>query len=917
LVSSVPDARTKHHDDNTNNRINTIRYKVDQWRKNGWPGVTSITRQLLEYWTQVDRYPRLYWAQVEAIETLIWYSEIASQNNYSTELDGIKLSNKLHNDSIPRLSLKMATGTGKTVVMAMIIAWQTCNHRENPERFSNQFVVITPGLIIQDRLQELLPRSKNNVYDQMNITPITMMARTKSANVSIVNYQTFRPKDLFTKLGANIHVKRLVGATKHSRSHESDLELLNRVLRKHNTDQTIVVLNDEAHHCYKPGTGRLRAETQEDRAKAALWFNALHMINKYFKRLLSVYDLSATPYFIEHGEKRSDSLFPWTVSDFPLTDAIESGMVKIPRVPIGQTGLESVSCRNVFENTDQNTRKRLDPNNMPSSVTIPLDSLYNSYVEYFNKYQKSGHAIPPVFIIVADTIDNAKAFSDYVSGKPSGNGNAKTSVLWSDGHYDLFSNNPLSGSGLRTLLVHSRIDEDENFEAMKDIIRSQVSRLTAAGQSGSDTQIMRQVLATVGKEGMPGEQIRCVISVSMLTEGWDAKNVTHVFGFRKFGTQLLCEQVSGRALRRPDTDSKNWYQKPTFAEIFGVPFNYMIDTNHPPKPPDPPQITDVFPKNESERLIIEFPLVDSYSYSISPNAKVSLNQLKIREYKITSPLIDPSREKLTGIVGVSKNITLANFHIQRAKFILAKATFDRWFNIKEEGSSAHSDLSYNKLRLFAQMRRNVDAWFSHHNVTKEHGFQPYWLTLEPHISKIPDEIIRACSVLSSGNLVHKQANFATSKFGSTNFIRYKTSVNPELIFKSPKRSQHNCAPHDSSFEYEVAKILDSLSIIHAWTRNHNIKFGWSIPYNFNGNWKKYYPDFVVKFVQKLGQTQHLHGVIEVKGIPDDQSKIKEDYARNFWIPSVENAHLGKWVYIYITNIDRAAYQITQTYEDAI
>jgi len=885
---------------------------VDQWRRSGWPGVTSTTRALLEYWTHDERIPRLYWAQIEALETLIWMYEIKHNDQAVAQIiESITSSNQEHNDSLPRIASKMATGTGKTVVMAMIIVWHTCNSQTNPQKFAKQFVVITPGIIIRDRLQELLPSSLNNIYDNMNLIPFTATSQIKSAKIKIANYQSFKPRDIYALMGAGSREKKLLGVWKSKTSRESNSTMLRRILSGLDDNLPLVIINDEAHHCYKPGEGRLRSETKEDREKAALWFNALKIISSNFSYLTAIYDLSATPKFIERGERRLDSLFPWTVSDFPITDAIESGMVKVPRVPVGKTRLKPTVCRDIYDNTDKHFRKKLDSSKMPDSITAPLDSLYASYVEQFENYKTLGHTIPPVFIIIADSINNAQAFYEYVAGhyvKKTHNGTI--TETWVEGHCPLFSNHSNKSSRLNTILVHSRLDEDTTFDEMKEIFNFEAQRFSSNATQTS-SEIMRNVLSTVGKQGTLGEQIRCVISVSMLTEGWDAKNVTHVFGFRRFGTQLLCEQASGRALRRSDTTSIDWYKFPEFAEIFGIPFSYMVDMIGPPPPPV--DKTYVYPKDNYDEYSIQFPIVERYVYHVSPTADVVLDTDKIREYVIRVPDTDPTKELLEGVVGPTQNIlSPSTIHLQAAQFRLAKIAVENWLGINTYDNNDSN--MYNYLGLFAQMRRNVYMWMNHSNITKEHGFEPYWLLLKPHNTKIPYEVIRACTVKNNGRNVKHEAIFSTYSPATTSDIRFETSVPHERICLSTNKCQHNCAPCDSLYEVSVANVLDQLEIVLAWTRNHSIKFGWSIPYYFNGHWTRYYPDFIARLVPTHDDINGLYAVIEVKGVPDELSKIKEKYARDIWAPAVTSAGLGRWEYVYITDLSNVSTQINQARE---
>jgi len=879
---------------------------VDQWRSSGWVGATPVTKQLLEYWTHSERITRIYWAQIEALETIIWLHEIAPSFNDPalSILDNLKLSNQDYNDELYRLALKMATGTGKTLVMAMIIVWQVCNFKEDNSAFSSQFVIVTPGLIIRDRLAELTPNTPYNIYDKMDLIPYGLRPRLNFTSVCIVNYQSFRTRDNYTQHGATGKEKRVIGAQNAPHRYESDTEMLKRVLDCIELGKNIIVINDEAHHCYKSRTTKKRGEDKYRQKRAAIWFNAIKLIQKSSK-LLSIYDLSATPTFIESGENHLDSLFPWTVSDFPITDAIESGLVKIPRVPVSETGLDPSECRNIYENTDAKVRKKLNPNHMPDTVLDPLNSLYSKYKAKFDIRTKYGD-IPPVFIIVADSQHNAKALRDYVAGRyVKKESNGKIEKVWIDGKFPLFSNDPSKNLRLNTIMVHSRIDEDDNFDEMKDIIREQAIRLGTATSQKSDLGIVRDVLATVGKKNMLGENIRCVVSVYMLSEGWDAKNVTHIFGFRKFGTQLICEQISGRALRREaDTSSYMWHKRPEFAEIYGVPFNYMVDSKKELPPPPPTPKVNVFPKDNSEDLAIEFPIVDQYLRRVFPNTLVTIDPTKITKYEIDSP----PREELRGIVGETSDISAPITHIQEAKYRLADTIVKNWLSV-EQNSSDEYIRTYDTAGLFMQMLQNLEVWLSSPLVHRSKNFEPYWLWANPHKSKIPHEVIRACVMTTLGNSTSVQAIFSPNSPGSTNNIKFEVSVRKDYVYDSPKKSQHNCAPCHSKDEVKMAQILDRLDFVLAWHRIHHLKFGWQIPYFYNGKFSSYYPDFVARLLPMPFDTGNVHAIIEVKGPSNPESEIKSDYARNVWIPAIEEANLGRWEYVYVTDVAKSARQL--------
>jgi len=932
----VPDAHVKHGDSATNARINRIRKKVDAWRRQKWPGVTIVTRELLEYWTHESRDVKLYWAQIEAIETIIYLHEIAKQDD--PDVIQIVDANGKYNDNLPRIATKMATGTGKTVVMAMIIAWQTCNSRFNPKHFAQQFVVITPGLVIRKRLEELQPKQKSNIYSQMDLVPSTLLTAVKTANVKLSNYQSFRRGDILTSIGATSSVKNLLVADPTQSQIDEDVMLRN-ILRDLDATRPVIVINDEAHHCYKPGSGFQRVESLLDQHKAALWFRSICLINEHFRRLLSVHDLSATPKFIERGEKRQDSLFPWTVSDFPLAEAVESGMVKIPRLPVNKTNLGEGVCRYVYDNTVALNQKSLDPSQMPDTVIRPLDALYRLYKAHYEKYMASGHKIPPVFIIVTDSIVNAKAIYDYISGYTVTD--KDNNSIFVSGAYDLFSNEPPhTHNTLNTILVHSRMDEDEKLSSMQRIFRDEAQKISGKQSRKSNQDVIRDVLTTVGKEGELGEQVRCVISVSMLTEGWDAKNVSHIFGFRKFGTQLLCEQVTGRALRRDDTDVPNWYTNPRFAEIFGVPFDYMFESDIEDSDVGlPPPKLDFFPRSDYKNLSIKFPIVDDYNHHMAPNLVVTLDFDKVKSYVIKPPVSDPSNETLLGIVGQAQlidptpvqirlnraytdlnindvkhklphtvSIDPAELRLQTVRYKLAKLLVDKWFSM---------DLDYNKITdfvssktsLFSQMCLNVDNWLQHPKITALGKFRPYWLLLNPNILNVTQSIIESCVVKIDGKVNRIQPNFSTTEFDDTNNISFSMPASKDLVYENPAKCQHNRILCDVKPELSLAKLLDSLDIVLSWTRVPPRRFNWSIPYYFEGHKRKYYPDFIAKLAPTAHDHDGLHAVIESKGRIYDHTHAQAHYASQIWAPAMRDSGLGRWVYVFITDISKAARQI--------
>src|SRR5579864_1083777 len=327
----------------TNDLINRIRTEVQHWRKGGYVGITPTTRRLLEHWQSPDRERRLFFCQLEAAETAIFVAEVASRYGVAWIDNEIKATNKVYNEALDRIALKIATGGGKTVVMGMLMAWQCLNKYANrqDDRFSDRFLIVTPGITVRDRLRVLKPSDPDNYYAAMDLTPAELLENLNQATVEITNYHAFirREKVEATKLTKQI--------LKKGRSADAFLEtpeeMVSRVCRAFGGRRAgIVVINDEAHHCYRrkvdePEAEQLTAEEKreaEQAAKAAeVWLTGLEAVKRKLG-IKAVYDLSATPFFLKGSGYGEGKLFPWVISDFALIDAIESGIVKVPRVPV-------------------------------------------------------------------------------------------------------------------------------------------------------------------------------------------------------------------------------------------------------------------------------------------------------------------------------------------------------------------------------------------------------------------------------------------------------------------------------------------------------------------------------------------------------------------------------------------------------
>jgi type III restriction enzyme len=528
----------------------------------GQCGVTPETQRLLLHWRYPERERKLFFCHREAVETLIWLTEVEPKA-FRKQIED---ANAEANPGLFRLACKMATGAGKTTVMGMIIAWHAVNRarRPNSRHFSDAFLVVTPGITIKDRLRVLKPQDSQNIYEQFDLVPTDLLDAVRQARIVVTNYHAFMRRE--TEQVSKLNRQILGGREGEKRFTETAGEMIARVAAGLMGRKNIIVLNDEAHHCYRH---KVEAETEErksltaeerDEAKrnaeaARVWITGIEA----FKRKLGVeaiYDLSATPFFLRGSGYEESHLFPWVVSDFGLLDAIESGIVKVPRLPVLDNAIQGELPKfrdiyNVIRKDDprafpikgrgKQNKTLMDPDRLPHLLLQAMEALYDNYEKTFRAWEKEPElARPPVFIVVCNNTATSKLVYDWISGyeKSDGEGNTAAKRLV-PGKLSLFSNIDADGRWLprfRTFLIDS--EQLESGEALSDDFRKIAAReieefkneKQKRGESIdnlTDADILREVMNTVGRAGRLGADIRCVVSVSMLTEGWDAGDPHH------------------------------------------------------------------------------------------------------------------------------------------------------------------------------------------------------------------------------------------------------------------------------------------------------------------------------------------------------------------------------------------------------
>ena len=923
---------TEQQQYDANSVINGIRGEVDRWRmlpdKRQWH-VTPETARLLKHWRH-NRFSdiRPFFCQIEAIETLIWLTEVAPKLHSAKKkfVEHLVDASREANPNLRRLALKLATGSGKTTVMAMIIAWQTINAIRHPKskRFTRGFLVVAPGITIRDRLRVLMPNDPDSYYKSRELVPPDLLAEINRARIVITNYHAFKHRERVNISSGGR--KLLQGRRGNSlETIETDGQMLQRVMPELIGIKNILAINDEAHHCYREKQGEdnqnmlkgeERKQAEKNKEAARLWISGLEILNNH-TGISQVVDLSATPYFLSGSGYAEGTLFPWTASDYSLMDAIESGIVKLPRVPVSDDipGNEIPKFRNLWEHIGKRMPKRgirqsgtLDPLNLPTELETALQALYGHYKKTFDFWHSAGIQTPPCFIIVCNNTSTSKLVYDYVAGFYRDIGNGKQQ--FNNGRLELFRNFTESGERIprpRTLLIDSEQIEsgeslDKNFREIaneeidrfrREIIERTGDRVKA--EKISDEELLREVMNTVGKPGRVGDTIRCVVSVSMLTEGWDANTVTHVLGIRAFGTQLLCEQVVGRALRRQSYElNDEGLLNAEYADVFGIPFDF---TAKPwVEPPKPPRVTIHVKAMRPERdsLEIRFPRVVGYRVKL-PEERISANFSETSRLKLSRDLIGPRITKNAGIVGEGVELGTKHLDSVRDTTILYHLTshllYSKWRDIGHEP----------KLYLFGQLKRITKQWLDNYLICEDdHTFPAQVLYQE--IADMACERITTAIVRENMSKNHPVLAMIDpyNPIGSTFDVNFNTTKTNR--YQTDYRRCHvNWALLDSDWEGEFCRIAESHPRVRCYIKNHNL--GFEIPYRISGVERTYIPDFIVLVNDSNDENDPLHLVVEIKGIRGEDARHKEDAVRTYWIPGV-NFHriYGRWNFLELRDV---------------
>lgn len=843
--------------------VNKIRERVKAWRNEGYPGITGITRRLLDHWTQRKERGDIpfFFCQIEAIETIIWLFEApeSSKAGIDIESDG---------GEFIRYCCKMATGTGKTVVMAMLISWLVLNKATytNDPRFSQNILVVAPGLTVKSRLSVLIPSSEDNYYDAFDIIPQGLAEKLRSGKVLILNWHA-----LAWDTDEQIKKRRSVD----KRGAKSDEAYVRDVLGEMSRHKNLIIINDEAHHAWRiPAESKIKGLSKDEIEEATIWIQGLDRIHRA-RNILSCFDFTATP-FAPSGKKSSEeALFPWIVSDFSLNDAIESGLVKTPRVVVRDDGRLNSDYKSRFyhlymdsEVHDDLNRKAEESEPLPDIVTNAYYFLGVDWLEKKRDWEAGGRDTPPVMITVANRTETAARIAYAFTHKK-----IRIDELCEES---------------RILHIDSKVLKDAETETEQiitpvDIEQGEYERpLTKKEQA----ELLRQQVDTVGKSGQPGAEIQKVISVGMLSEGWDARTVTHIMGLRAFSSQLLCEQVVGRGLRRTsyEVDQETGFFSPEYVNIFGVPFTFLPHEGGEDAPPKPEK-----PKTKIEALIsrqeysISWPNVIRIEHVLQPTLTLDISQAKplILDAGSTSQIIEiapivDGKPALEQISTIDLQKLGQEFRLQKIIFETARDVLDQ---MRPEWKGTTTDLIGQLIRIVEQfimsdkIKINPDL-FSTDEFRKR-------IMMIINMNKIVQHIYEQ---IREENTESIEPVLDTNRpIRSTADMRVWYSTRP---CGHTKKSQINFCVFDSTWEATEAFALDNNPNVKAWAKNDHI--GFEIVYLYQGVVRKFRPDYLIQ----LTNDEYL--ILEVKGQDTMKNRTKRTFLAE-WIRAV-NGHggFGRW-----------------------
>lgn len=972
--------------------VNLIRQRVADWRKEGYPGASRVTQELLLWWRRDGRKQSLFFAQIEAAETILFLQEARADFRQGIQIARDLRSGEtdtLGGSGFLRYACKLATGSGKTTVMAMLSAWSILNKvadRTN-KSYSDVVLAVCPNVTIRNRLSELDPElGEASLYRTRDLVPEHLMPQLCQGRVIITNWHIFEPKmsspdgGRVVKTGKKVTKKETIalgqenttargkryltwdslqeqltqglleiieGSEKHDKQGnlisvriqrdiyvESDTSVVRRILgREVGQKSNILILNDEAHHAYRVRRNDSQEELELDEEnldedeveelkdyyrEATVWVEGLDRINKQCGINFCV-DLSATPYFLGRVGQDANRPFPWVVSDFGLVEAIESGLVKIPQLAVrDSTGKDMPGFFNIWRfvmdrlSGSEKGGKRVSPR--PEAVlkhaAFPILQLAGLWEEEAKIWKIQGEARSPVFIIVCKNTKIAEVIYDWLAEDRPPAGIARSPI-------EGFKN---KGGLINTIRVDSKVAAESGDEGSKSVrdrwMRLQldtVGRLdwprdrVGRPLMPADFIEVAQAIHQTNDPPLqpPGRDVRCIVSVGMLTEGWDCSTVTHIVGLRPFMSQLLCEQVVGRGLRRRSyqADDEGHFTEEV-ARVFGVPFEVIPFKETGVTPPVKKERHRIYAVDEKKKYEITFPRVVGYVQAISDDFKADWTHAA---HTVLDPMQIPPETQMQGwtpnmegrlsLSGIGKLETISleplrkNWRLQKLEFSLASELTKYLIEQRKCTMPAQS--------LFPRLLKITHNYFDSH-VEAQHPFEKVDAFHSPFYGLIFERINSLITMTHDGHPVEVPVLEKHRPIGRTSEVDYWTT---KEIYPVEKSHLNAVVADTKQLEQAAAYQLDRSEIVQSFVKNtvdskgEKTSLGFSIPFLQSNQQREYYPDFIVH----LNHGSNLNLILETKGFPDPDKEDKAKAAER-WVQAVNQTGLyGRWSYAVITH----------------
>lgn len=734
-------------------------------------------------------------------------------------------------------------------------------------------LVVCPNLTVKGRLQVLYSNREGDgddesYYSKFDLVPPTLRGLLAQGRVLVTNWHVFALQDDTRKRGV---VNRGV---------ESDGAFCDRVLGELGRKNNLLVLNDEAHHAYRllpkmdksdateNGNGELVGEAfeseysaKDEEERARIWIEGLDRIHKV-RGIRHCVDLSATPYFLKGSGRIEGEPFDWIVSDFGLLDAIESGIVKVPRIPNwdNRERSEPKYLRLYHEVKGKLPKSEKEISEGGKSVALveevqgALTTLAGEWVKDLEQWQQSDRPVPPAMIVVCSNTAVSELLAKFIGDE----GKVHPELRNQDDE-------------MRTLRIDSKLLKDSEIEGL-----NQTQEQAA--------QELREIVRTVGKMGGAGEKVRCIVSVGMLSEGW-AHNVTQILGLRAFTSPLLCEQVIGRGLRRYNYDDMS---VPETVDVYGIPFEVLPIAKVGASARADKAITTVrtVPERQKQHEML-FPRVISYISDVKYKIRVEYDELP---EVVVTPREDPTQ---TGVAEPWRTReTPAEYHT-RETFYEQNRVGGALFTV----AARVTDSLQNRM-LFPQVLKAARRYYDE-KVTYSPGVDEREFCLERYVNMVANNLTAAVRSDDDGAAIGKFLPVLDPyrPVGSTNGVFFQTTL---YCVKATKSHVSHIACHSKVWERDIAIKLEQNARVESFVRNY--KLGFSIPYEFAGQTHPYEPDFIVRLRRDDGSL--LNVVLEVKGQPDNRAGAKEASARR-WVDAVNNwSKRGHWRYEMVSELAR-------------